>query len=503
MRRNLPLVLAAAAALAGLIFASFSTHDFVQHLDRQVHGLHCSFLPGIADADTSGESGCHTTLMSPYSSVLRDSVWGGIPISLPAMAVFAFLLAFAIFAMLAGRQRDRRALTFFVAAWCLPALASIVMGYLSLATLHAACKLCIGIYVSSGVGLIAAIVARVLAREEVPAEHAEEPRRDFSWAAVAAAFVGGVLFVSIPVVTYAAQAPDFSHYVGACGTLRDPSDPAHVRIPIGPQTRSTPMLEVIDPLCPACRGFEARFDASAVHDQTSRRVLLFPLDDRCNWMIDHAIHPGACAVSEAVLCAEGDAEEVIDWAFENQEAITDAARRDPDAAARMARERFPSLAQCIGSATVQARLNQSLRWAVQNQLPVLTPQIYVGDLRLCDADTDLGMDYALTRLVDRYRASPPRVTPEEEPPRTIEVSSPPARRAPAPAPRPAAAPAPAAPSTPPPSEPARAPSAPAPSEAAPAPSPPPEASPAEAAPPPDAPPPDEAPAPEPTTEVTQ
>ena len=107
MRKNASLVVAALAAAAGLFFASYSTHDFVQHLDRQVHGLHCSFLPGIAAADVTGESGCHVTLMSPYSSILREAVWGGIPISLPAMAVFAFLIAFALFLMIGGHQDDQ------------------------------------------------------------------------------------------------------------------------------------------------------------------------------------------------------------------------------------------------------------------------------------------------------------------------------------------------------------------------------------------------------------
>src|SRR5690606_11548180 len=106
MQRNIAIIVAALAAVAGLSFAAVSTNDFVQHLDRQVHGLHCSFLPGLAAADTSGETGCHVTLMSPYSSVARDAVWGGIPISLPAMAVFAFLFAFAVIAIVVQRQGD-------------------------------------------------------------------------------------------------------------------------------------------------------------------------------------------------------------------------------------------------------------------------------------------------------------------------------------------------------------------------------------------------------------
>jgi hypothetical protein len=243
--------------------------------------------------------------------------------------------------------------------------------------------------------------------------------------ALAIAFVVGLAFVLVPVGTYAAAAPDFSRFVGSCGQLADPSDPNRVLLAVGPQTREVPVIEVLDPLCPACRGFEQRFAALDAANETSRRVLLFPLDDACNWMVSDAIHPGACAISEAVLCAQegdGDADAVLAWAFENQERIVAAERAHEGAAARMARERFPSIAACLGRPPVQAKLNASLRWAVQNQLPILTPQVYVGPDRLCDADTDLGMDFALTRLVTRYRENPPPTPPptEVESPRPVQ-----------------------------------------------------------------------------------
>ena len=57
---------------------------------------------------------------------------------------------------------------------------------------------------------------------------------------------------------------------------------------------------MLDPLCPACRAFESRYVGSAGHAQISRQALLFPLDNQCNWMLDSAVHPGACAVSEAL-----------------------------------------------------------------------------------------------------------------------------------------------------------------------------------------------------------
>lgn len=499
MAQRVLAVLVALAAVLGFAFAAVSTSDFVAHLDRQVHGIHCSFLPGVGAPDVTGSSGCHVTLMSPYSSVMRTSVWGGVPISLPAMAVFAYLVFFALALLVARRESEPRATGFLCAATGVPLLASLGMGYVALHELDAACKLCIGIYASSTVAFLAAlalfarslrlaraastmplervgppprIVARAkrgardgggedddapsaaatiaaadaTVRDESPyaLAHADtvqaspdaarrlatasemdrrlgrEPRAPRSDArassvptdalsptpywVLGAAFVLGFLFVALPVAAYAANAPDFDRYLGACGALPAPADPHHVLVPLGPQTREVQVVEVLDPLCPACRGFERRFSDLDAASQVSRRALLFPLDSECNWMVDRPIHAGACAVSEAVLCAEGDAGEVLAWAFDHQEEIRRASESDRGAAARMARDRFPALASCIGSPEARARLNRALRWAVANQLPVLTPQLYVGDTRVCDADTDLGLDWALTRLLER-RAS--------------------------------------------------------------------------------------------------
>ena len=47
----------------------------------------------------------------------------------------------------------------------------------------------------------------------------------------------------------------------------------------------------------------------------------------------------------------------------------------------------------------------SLRWAVANQLQVLTPQLYVRGTKLCDEDTDIGLDYSLRRLINQQPGS--------------------------------------------------------------------------------------------------
>jgi protein-disulfide isomerase len=218
------------------------------------------------------------------------------------------------------------------------------------------------------------------------------------------AFVVGCVFVGASVVAYAASAPEFDKYVGSCGKLAKPADSSGALVTIGSSTGSVQILEVLDPLCPACRAFERRFSELELSEQASRKALLFPLDNKCNWMVDTAVHPGACAISEAMLCAGDKAEEVLEWAFDEQEALTSAERATPGSAEKAVVERFPALAGCVGSSKARARLNRSLRWAVDNQLPVLTPQLYVNGTRLCDADTDLGLDFMLTQLVEKASA---------------------------------------------------------------------------------------------------
>lgn len=403
------LVVVLLSSAAGFVFSAVSAYDSAAHLDRQLHGVHCTYLLGLGSPGADGDSGCRATLMSPYSSVFRQSVWGGVPVAVPSMSVFAFIFFAAAALALARKETDPHATGFLLAAALLPLLSSLVMGYFSFVTLAAACKLCIGIYVAS-VALFAgacALWATARARPAVSGD-AEGGREGSSgpWAVLAWALALGVLFVALPVGIYAAAAPDFSGYAGSCGSLARTEDPQRALLPLGPQDRSVAMIEVIDPLCASCGAFDMRFRALSLSTQVSRRVLLFPLDKSCNWMIGESVNPGACAVSEAVLCAEKRTQEVLDWAFRERETIVEKARGDPGAAGRMISKRFPDLKACVGSARVRARLNHALRWAVKNRLQVLTPQVYVNGLRLCDEDTDLGLDYSLPRLIARAGSRP-------------------------------------------------------------------------------------------------
>jgi uncharacterized membrane protein len=412
MLARVSTVLFVLAALSGLLFTSLSTSDFVQHLDRQVHSLHCSFIPGATPSTDAG-SGCHVALMSPWSSVLRSLVWGGIPVALPGIPVFAFLV-FRGLELFARGFKDRTAALFLAAVTMVPVLTSIVFAGVAVFELETFCKTCAGIYASSAGALVAVIgivIGVFLESGAAPAEPvASEGEGDEPAPAPPAAGdhplltlgIGTVelgLFVAAPVALYLAIVPDHGKYLGTCGALADTAAVDQVLVPIGDHRGGRPAIEVFDPLCPACKGFERRLATGGYAERLDRRALMFPLDSTCNWMVGSSLHPGACAVSEAVMCAGDDAQDVIDWAFAHQEDVITATKADPKAAEAMVDAAFPKIAKCTGSNAARQKLNRSLRWAVQNQLPVLTPQLYVDGKKVCDEDTDLGLDFALSHLL--------------------------------------------------------------------------------------------------------
>ena len=139
------LVAFALFALLGVVFSAVSTYDFVAHLDRQVHAITCSIVPGMGPRDAAGTSGCHAVLMSPYSSVFRSLTWGGIPIALPALGVFAFLF-FRGLDLSLRRGIDRGETGFLIVAALLPVATSAIYFWISKVELGTVCTVCAGIY---------------------------------------------------------------------------------------------------------------------------------------------------------------------------------------------------------------------------------------------------------------------------------------------------------------------------------------------------------------------
>jgi hypothetical protein len=392
---RIPLAIAFVAALAGIYFAATSTADFVAHLDRQVHAMHCSVVPG--SNATLGESGCRAVMLSPYSSWFRDQYWGGIPISLLAMAVFAFL-AYRI-GHLVWRGRPARIESgLILLASFLPVVMSVVYGQLAMSKVGEMCNVCIGIYWSSGVLFASMLLAVFMSDTAAVTVKGGSARRFGVGLVEGLCFVGvaGLVYVTaIPVVTAGNAAIKGS---AGCGILTQPEDKNRIMIDLSVNSGGTPSIEILDPLCPACRAFDERLEASGLHKKLSQKAVLFPLDSKCNWMVKTSLHPGACAVSEAMLCAPVDAKRILKWAFEKQPELLKLGE-DEKQLRRLLQSTFPAVEGCLGTAVARNKVVRSLRWVVSNALPVMTPQLFVDGKRLCDEDTDLGLEYTLTRLL--------------------------------------------------------------------------------------------------------
>jgi uncharacterized membrane protein len=382
-------------SLLGVAFSAVSLYDFIAHLDRQVHAITCSVVPGLGTADSAGTSGCHAALMSPYSAFARSATWGGIPIALPSFAVFAFLLYRALALLLARHTEDASETRFLIAATALPILASVVFFLIAVLKVGALCTVCTGIYVASIGAFFCALLAHRGALRAQPAGS----RPAMPWGSYTVYFAEGVALVFLPIVLYLAVKPAYADSFGRCGQLRHPDQKSDVRVALSSAPGALPAVEVLDPLCGACAGFSQRLAASGLEHRLARDLVLFPLDKECNWMVNESLHPGACAVSEAILCGGVKAREVLEWAFAHQSELL-AFGGDSKRIYDRIRQRFPQLAECLGKPAVRARLNRSLRWTVANSLPVVTPQLFVNKTKVCEEDTDLGLDFVLSRILD-------------------------------------------------------------------------------------------------------
>jgi uncharacterized membrane protein len=394
---RVPAATALVGALLGLVFAAYSSFDYAAHLDRGLHDVHCSFIPGAPA--TSDAEACRAAMYSPYAAFMRDQYWGGIPISLLALGAFTFFAGFALYLLIAGGRAPKKAVGFFAAAAVTPLIVSLAMFTISVTQLGTLCKTCVGMYIASGLlaagALLGLLTLRAAARTPRP-----EPRPAMSLLFPVAWLAALGLITLIPAVVYAGTVPDHTPYLAKCGELQK-LPRAHDTLLQFKTARSVrPALMFEDPLCPTCKAFHQRIKAEGIWERLDVELALFPLDTDCNWMLDgRQMHPGACSVSKAVLCGKEQALAVLEWAYDEQEYLMRAGKAGDGVLRAAIQQRWgPGMIQCIDDVQTKARLNRHLQLAVDNAIPVSTPQIYLGKQRVCEEDTDIGLRFTLGKL---------------------------------------------------------------------------------------------------------
>jgi len=387
-------LIALAAALLGLIFSAYSTYDYAQQLDRQVHAVHCSFIPGAPVSDDA-DNPCKAALFSTYSAIFRGAYWGGIPISLFGLGAFAFFAGFAAYLARGDTHKNvpPHAWWTFVALSLGPLLTSVVMFTISVSHLHALCKLCVGVYVSSITIAAMAVIGARSHRHGVSVRGSVGLFGGASFACLGA-------FASVPALLYVALLPDYRPLLDKCGKLAVATEPHHSLLTIKTEHPVRPVTLFEDPLCPTCRAFHERLVQEGVFEKLDVTMAMFPLDSDCNWMLDRPLHPGACVMAKAVICGGSDkARPILEWAYEEQDGLRELGKKGPQALTSKIAERWGAeIAACVASEKATTQLNQQLHFAANNHVPVSTPQMFLGDRRICDEDTDLGLKYTLAVL---------------------------------------------------------------------------------------------------------
>jgi uncharacterized membrane protein len=381
-----------AGSFLGLVFASLSTVDYAEHLDRHLHDVHCSLIPGLVSG-ADEENPCRAAMYSAYSALFRGNYWGGIPISLFALGAFSFFLGFSVYLFLAREGASEKALTFFSIAGMTPLAVSAIMFFISVTKIGSLCKTCVGIYLSSALLATGAFLAyRALGEPLVE-------RRSGKWGPPVLWVAALLCATLLPSLVYASSVPDERKYLRSCGKLEKPTE-AHgalVRMKTPMSVRPATLFE--DPLCPTCRAFHQRMIAEGAFDRLDVQMALFPLDSDCNWMLTTPLHPGACTVSKAVICGGDQARQVLEWAYDQQDELVSAAKSgDAQLRALIGRRWGAQVMSCIDTPATKLKLNHQLHFAADNAIPVSTPQIYLGDQKVCDEDTDLGLRYTLRQL---------------------------------------------------------------------------------------------------------
>ena len=394
---RVPAAIALVGALVGLVFASYSTFDYAAHLDRRLHDVHCSFIPG-APASSDAEA-CRAAMYSPFAALMRDQYWGGIPISLFALGAFTFFAGFALYLLLAGGRAPKKAVGFFAAVSVTPLIVSLAMFTISITQLGTLCKTCVGIYISSFIlgvgGLLGLATLRDPASTEAGATH-----RPMISALFPVAWLACLGFITlIPAVVYAGTVPDHTPYLAKCGVLKQAPKPHDGLLRFRTQSSVQPALLFEDPLCPTCKAFHQRVKSEGIWDKLDVELALFPLDSECNWMLDVPLHPGACTVSKAVLCGKQNALAVLEWAYDQQEYLTRSGKAgEPVVRGAIQQKWGPEMIKCVDDVKTKELLNKHLQLAVDNSIPVSTPQMYLGKQRICDEDTDIGLVFTLGKL---------------------------------------------------------------------------------------------------------
>jgi protein-disulfide isomerase len=332
MKPRRALVAAAALAVVGLVLAGVLAFEH-----RQAHAGATSFcaINEFVNCDRVATSGYSVALGLPVA------VWGGF--------AYALALLLSVAGLLPRRPHATWPAGLLFVLGAAATAAAIVLALVSEFAIGALCLLCAASWLVSCALLAAAwratrpdgVAAAIRADVAVLGRH---PGRTAAVLAAAAACVG---------VAQAAYPRYWDHRAVPAAAQRPSAVPAAPRSG-GP----TVVVEFSDYECPFCAMAHEEMNALLATRPDVRLVRKnFPLDPACNPLVKRAMHPGACVLAAAAICADeqGKLDPMSDALFRNQKE-----KLPLDAIARQVGVEMNAFQECLRAPSTGRRIEQDV-----------------------------------------------------------------------------------------------------------------------------------------------
>ena len=340
-RRSARLAIFLALAALGVAAATDLTVIHVKvHTDPSYHSV----------CNLSAEVNCETVAQSPYAVFL------GLPVAVWGLCGF---LAMALLAL--HRPHARRSGLgwpgLLVLLTGLAAAAVVPLAAISKLFIHSVCLVCVASWAITGVLAALSLLEARRAGGVAKAIRADlevlRQRRGLAVVgALAAVAVPGLLRLAVPRYWNQAERP---------GTERLPHGTDVQGLPwIGAWEPALTLVEFSDYQCPYCQRAERQTRSLVEENAAALRVVhrQFPLDASCNPLVARTLHPRACALALAAICAIEQ-----DRFWEMNDAIfsaEDKASFDVQAAASRLGMKIERFRECLSSPEAAARLSRDI-----------------------------------------------------------------------------------------------------------------------------------------------